>query len=317
MPGTIFKSKYPLLVCIGIGFFISYYIWRSELWDFQRLTSRYSQYARGGNYAGTAPHISPDQSKIIFSTPRTGRGDIYTFSLINKQLHRLTASKDYEGEPVYSPDGKKVAYVREDAKAVLHIWVMDSDGNNQRQLTNSPFEDVEPSFTSKGDTIVFTRQGRMSEAGVQSFLYSVSLSKMEARRLSPSGIQEDHATFAYKGEKRLYSSDGPPPGLWVANKNGKTTFVGEGRLFPNLSPDGTKIVFVINNIDKPRQLCVMNWDGSSLQTVYETHDYISGCSFSSDSKQLLFEQTPIGDKVGNIILFDLVSRKIVNEFPVN
>lgn len=314
---TIRRYQTPLTIFAFVCLLFLYYFWRSELWDFQRLTSRYSQYARGGNYNGTAPHMSPDQSKIIFSTPRTGRGDIYKVNLSDKQLHRLTDSNDYEGEPIYSPDGKKIAYVREDAKAVLHIWVMDSDGNNQRQLTNSPFEDVEPAFTSKSDTVVFTRQGRMSETGIQYFLYSVSLSKGEATRLSPPSIQEDRASFDYKGERHLYSSDGPPPGLWVANKSGKTTFVGEGRLFPNFSPDGEKIVFVINNTDKPRQLCVMNWDGSSLQTVYETHDYISGCSFSSDSKKLIFEQTPIGDKVGNIILFDLATRKSVFEVPVN
>ena len=315
---TILKYKY-LRVCVVLCLIVSYYIWRSEIWDFQRLTSRYSQYARGGNYKGTAPHMSPDQSTIIFSTPRTGRGDIYAFNLSDKQFHRLTNSNDYEGESIYSPDGKEIAYVREDEKAVPHIWVMDSDGNNQRQLTDSPYEDVEPAFTSKSDTIVFTRQGRMPETGVpgiQYFLFSVSLSEGKTTRLSPQGIQEDSPSYDYKGERRLYSSDGPPPGLWVADKRGKSTFVGEGRLFPNLSPNGMKIVFVLNNTDKPRQLCIMNWDGSSMQPVYETRDYISGCSFGADSKKLVFEQTPIGRKAGDIIVFDLETRQKVMEFPV-
>ena len=48
-------------------------------------------------------------------------------------LRNLTRSPAYDGNPAWSPDGRKIAFGRDG-----EIYVMNADGNGQRNLTRSP-----------------------------------------------------------------------------------------------------------------------------------------------------------------------------------
>ena len=59
------------------------------------------------------PSISPDGSKIavIRTDPLTGTGDIWTFDIATGKSTAVTSDPLPENAPVWSPDGKQVAYV--------------------------------------------------------------------------------------------------------------------------------------------------------------------------------------------------------------
>ncbi len=61
--------------------------------------------------------------------------------------------------PVFSPDGKRIAFVLSgydpgNGKIVRNIWIMDGDGGNLKQLTNSG-EDLSPCWSGDGREIAF------------------------------------------------------------------------------------------------------------------------------------------------------------------
>ena len=83
---------------------------------------------------------SPDASRIAFSSHRDGpaREEIYVMNPDGSGQRRLTDSgRDslFNFEPVWSPDGKTIAYVQ-DANLSDSLWLMNADGSNQRQLAN-------------------------------------------------------------------------------------------------------------------------------------------------------------------------------------
>src|SRR5688500_12275011 len=92
----------------------------------------WEHYVGGGSYLALSPSMSPDGSKIVFSSPRSGRGDIYQIDRDGSNPVRLTDNPAFETSPVHCPDGSKIAFVRQTGKQ--HLWIMDQDGSNQRQL---------------------------------------------------------------------------------------------------------------------------------------------------------------------------------------
>src|ERR1700716_1245986 len=72
---------------------------------------RWQHYEGGGAYSGTAPSASPDGKSVVYSTPVTGHGDIYRYDRTTRKNVRLTSDPEYDGEPQYSKDGKRVYFV--------------------------------------------------------------------------------------------------------------------------------------------------------------------------------------------------------------
>ncbi len=85
----------------------------------------------------SAPSWSPDGHRIVFSSKFNLAGDdIFVITADGKELEQLTDGPGTSGLPVYSPDGRKIAFVsgrREDS----NIYLMDANGKNAVKLTES------------------------------------------------------------------------------------------------------------------------------------------------------------------------------------
>ena len=80
--------------------------------------------------------VSPDGTKIAFSSREEGKKRyIWTMNIDGADKRRLTNGD----QPAWSPDGTKIAFMRySQAGGLGTIWVMNSNGENTRQLTFLP-----------------------------------------------------------------------------------------------------------------------------------------------------------------------------------
>ena len=108
------------------------------------------------------PAFSPDGKKIAFKSDRDGSfayNDyaIYVMDSDGSNLTRLTTNQAYnnDGNPVFSPDGKKIAFMSE-RDGNPEIYVMNTDGTDQTRLTNNSRVDADPAFSPDGKKIAFT-----------------------------------------------------------------------------------------------------------------------------------------------------------------
>ena len=80
---------------------------------------------------GPASAIVPGANgKIAFDSDRDGDFNVYTIEPDGSALARLTSSEEHESDPAWSPDARRIAYVRD-----FELWMMNPDGTDQRQVT--------------------------------------------------------------------------------------------------------------------------------------------------------------------------------------
>ncbi|AMV40970.1 TolB family protein [Planctomyces sp. SH-PL62] len=108
-------------------------------------------------FDGGAPAVCAAMGTIVFSSPQSGHGDIYSWDEFGYHgLHRLTHDEQFESHPVCSPDGRWIVYSKEEA-GYAHLWIMSSDGSGQRQLTSGKFFDYPKGFSGDCASVYFVR----------------------------------------------------------------------------------------------------------------------------------------------------------------
>lgn len=115
----------------------------------------------GRDNDGGNPNWSSDGSKITFVS---AEWDIYVMNSDGSNTKRLTASPDFEADPALSPDGSKIAYVRDlpvgQGQILQKIFIMNADGTDKHQLRpEQTFSDYNPDWSPDGSKIAFVRSG--------------------------------------------------------------------------------------------------------------------------------------------------------------
>jgi TolB protein len=85
---------------------------------------------------------------------RDGNPEIYVMNADGSEQRRLTRSTTRDRAPVWSPDGRRIAFVRSRFNAYEDIYVMNADGSGQRRLIRNG---VGPHWSPDGRMIAFTR----------------------------------------------------------------------------------------------------------------------------------------------------------------
>lgn len=81
------------------------------------------------------PQVSNGKNKLLYYTDVDGNYEIYTMNIDGTEMKRLTNNPLMDIRPRWSSDDKKIVFERGNKKNNQHIFMMDADGKNIKQLT--------------------------------------------------------------------------------------------------------------------------------------------------------------------------------------
>ena len=225
-------------------------------------------------FRSLSPRISPDGSRLAFSSlTRTG-WEILMFSF---DLNRMVAFPRYSGtnlSPSWSPDGTRLAF-SSSRTGDPEIYVVNQSGGDLHRITNSKGPDVSPTWNRKTASEIAWVSGRsglpriytMEADGtnvqqVTSEGYAVSPSwSPNGQFLAFSWIR--HYGPGAPGAQDIYIMD-------VASKQWvQLTHDGGRNDFPSWSPDSRHLVFQSNR-SGALQIWTMLADGSNQKPLTST-----------------------------------------------
>jgi len=105
------------------------------------------------------PIFSPDGSRIVFASSKSGDTDLYMMSSSGKQLGRVTNVVNIDVSPTWSPDGSRIVFASERSGG-LHLYSTGADGGGASRLTYVGYQNDQPDWSPDGKKIVFTSRDR-------------------------------------------------------------------------------------------------------------------------------------------------------------
>jgi len=254
-------------------FFVSSRSGHKEIWGMDYDGENQHQITHLGTIS-LSPRISPDGSRLAFSSLTKSGWEIQMYSM---DLNRLLSFPRFGGtnlSPAWSPDGTRLCF-SSSRSGDPEIYLVDQSGANLKRLTISKMPDVSPVWNRKTGAQIAWVSGRTDLPQIYTMESDgTNIQKMTDQGYAVSPAWSPNGQFLVFSWIRHY---GPgAPGAWdiyimdIASKQWvQLTHDGGRNDFPSWSPDGRHLVFQSSRSGS-EQIWTMLADGSKEKQLTTT-----------------------------------------------
>ena len=188
------------------------------------------------------PAISPDGTTIAFAY----KGDIFSVPVSGGEARQLTTNAAFDSHPIWSPDGKKIAF-ESDREGSLDVYIMDAKGGTPTRLTTNSGSEIPIAFADNehvifsaslmptAESIIFASSTfpqiyKVSTQGGRPELFSTLT--MEDVSIAKNGDILYHDKKGYEDPWRKHHHSPITRDIWLESKGKytkQTSFAGEDR----------------------------------------------------------------------------------------
>lgn len=234
--------------------------------------------------------ISPSGEEIVF----TYRGSLYKVPAKGGKAVRLTTQDSYDANPVWSPDGSKIAFAS-DRNGNFDVFVMDAAGGPATRLTSQSGPEIPQTFSPDGKYVLFSAAIQDAPASLQfpsgrlTELYKVPVAGGAFTQILSSPAVNvvylpDGKNFIYndvkgmENEWRKHHTSSVTRDIWLfdsaTGRHSNLTDRGGEDLYPAVSADGKTVYFLSERDGGSMNLYSFPTDNPSQVTAltdFKTH----------------------------------------------
>jgi Tol biopolymer transport system component/DNA-binding winged helix-turn-helix (wHTH) protein len=255
--------------------------------------------APGGEIGDWRPALSPDRKRVAFSRTGASRGDIYTLSLQDGQLHRLTAEGKSIWGFMWAADGQHIIF-SSSRSGLAAMWRVPAGGGAIEREAIYP---EVGSLSADGRRLIYVRDiGSRPTTILRADLSTPGGSVLDVKQLISSANENDSPQLSPDGRQLVYGSGPAGYGgwggeVWKSDADGSdpvqmTSYEGHTGT-PRWSPDGKFIAFDNRN-ELRSQIYVMDADARNQRRLTSgNYDHVVP-SWSRDGRFIYYASNQTG-----------------------
>src|SRR5574338_914462 len=160
-----------------------------------------------GPWNDITPSLSPDGSRLAFSSNRGGFYDLYLLDLQTGGIQQITNTPEFDASPTWSPDLAWLAYeTYKPDNLEIALFSLTDPAQGQVLLTNDPASDHSPAWAPNGRQIVF-----ISDRTGNSEVWLADLDRTDPGRIrnisNSPGSAEEHPVWNADGSRLAWASE--------------------------------------------------------------------------------------------------------------
>ena len=272
------------------------------------------------------PAVSPDGSKLAFVSDRDGGNrEIYTMDLVwmdgytqweGRNLTNITQTQGHDWTPKFSPSNDKIVYTTFFPETDNYdVFLMNVDGTEKKNLTNSTWYEKYPQFSSDGSFIIYQawQKGKM-EIFFTNLLDENNINL--TRNTQFHDIMSHGNAISPDGQKIVFTSerDGNR-NIYLMNTDGtdqtQLTLHAAHDYEPIFSPDGMTIVFTSER-DGNKEIYIMNNNGLNLKNLSNNPADDWNPRYYPDNHKIVFQSLRDGPVNWEIYMMTVDGKRQTN-----
>jgi Tol biopolymer transport system component len=219
--------------------------------------------------------------------------DVYVMRADGRGVRRLTSDRWGDTDPVWSPDGTKIAYSASTGKQspsgsgcdAANIWVINTNGTGRRELTHDSASNWLPAWSPDGTHLAYA-----SDTTGSFQVYTMRADGTNNTQLTTTGGTDP--SWSPNGRLIAYVA-GPAPGyLYTMHPDGthkhRLTATKGAPFYPRWSPNGASIIFTHDTGHITPGIYLIHTNGTDLHYVNTHVGDATDASFSPNGQRIIF-----------------------------